>query len=406
MVPVLILEIRAIFKNQLLIYEEVKEFAEAVHYRDFSRRYNEKQGSEGIRLLKHNFNEISTTFKALSKEKENQQQYLQKILELINTGILSYELGSGKVIWLNEAAKNILQAPYLPTIERLNQLHPLLFKEIEHIAVGESKIGSVQANNNSTKLLISAAEFKTDNKNYKLLAFQNINEALDETEAKAWQKLLSVLTHEIMNSIAPISSLAETLKNELQSLGSNYQEGELDDMILGMGTIKRRSEGLLKFAEIYRSLNKISKADFKEIYVRDLFENLYHLLQPSLKQKNIELEIVLKDSKLALNADPALLEQVLINLLLNAMDAVKEREHAKIILSSGFEKGKAIIKVSDNGAGMKEEVAEKIFVPFFTTKKNGSGIGLTLCKQIMMLHHGNIQMNSKENIGSSVTLTF
>jgi signal transduction histidine kinase len=182
---------------------------------------------------------------------------------------------------------------------------------------------------------------------------------------------------------------------------------QADDLELGIDTIKRRSEGLLKFAETYRNLNKITTLNLKKIYVRNLFENLHHLMQPTLEQKNIDLEIILKDTDLQLEADTNLLEQVLINLLVNAIEAVKEKTEPRIILSAYTANNKKIIvKVTDNGTGMTEEVLDKIFIPFFSTKKHGSGIGLSLCKQIMMLHKGTMQVQSTEGEGTSFLLQF
>ncbi len=220
---------------------------------------------------------------------------------------------------------------------------------------------------------------------YKLIAFQNVNEALDETESKAWQKLLSVLTHEIMNSVAPISSLAETLKYRLQQSVPvlNNESGSVDDLELGIETIKRRSEGLLKFAETYRNLNKITTLNLKKIYVRNIFENLLQLMQPTLEQKHIELETILKDTDIFLEADTNLLEQVMINLMLNAIEAVKEKPEPRIVLSAYMSNNhKTIIKVADNGNGMPAELLEKIFIPFFSTKKSGSGIGLSFANKL------------------------
>jgi signal transduction histidine kinase len=236
-----------------------------------------------------------------------------------------------------------------------------------------------------------------------------VNEALDETESKAWQKLLSVMTHEIMNSVAPISSLAATLKERLQlSLKDlNNNSGSVDDLELGIDTIKRRSEGLLKFAETYRNLNKITTPNVKKVYIRDMLENLHHLMEPTLKQKNIVLDIILKYPDLILEADTNLIEQVLINLVVNATEAVKEVANPRILLSAYISpSNKVIIKVADNGIGISPDLMEKIFIPFFSTRKTGSGIGLSLCKQIMMLHKGNIKMQSVEGQGSAFLLFF
>jgi signal transduction histidine kinase len=176
---------------------------------------------------------------------------------------------------------------------------------------------------------------------------------------------------------------------------------------LGIETIQRRSEGLLKFAETYRNLNKITTPNLKKVYARDLFENLQQLMQPTLEQKNISMEIILKDTDLTLEVDTNLIEQVLINLVVNAIEAVKDKGEPRIILSAYPEaNNKVIIKIADNGMGMPPELLDKIFVPFFSTKKNGSGIGLSLCKQIMMLHKGNIQVQSFEGEGTAMSLYF
>lgn len=389
--------------------EELQQFVESVHYRDFSRHFDEKHAPASLQPMRKGFNEINNTFKTISKEKETQYVYLQNILELVDTGILSYEHATGDVMWMNEPLKRLLGIPYLKTIHSLERRAESLFEEINTINPGENKVVSVKGDKTFFKVLMSATAFQTDGKKYKLLAFQNINEAMEETESKAWQKLLSVLTHEIMNSVAPISSLADTLKHRLQSAVHDLSNktGAVDDLELGIDTIKKRSEGLLKFADTYRNLNKINTLSLSKVFVRDLFETMHNLMQPTLAKKNIELEIILKDPDLMLEADPSLIEQVLINLVVNAADAVKEKEEPRILLSAYITpKNKVVIKIADNGNGMSEELVEKIFIPFFSTRKTGSGIGLSLCKQIMLLHKGTIQVQSVEGEGSAFLLYF
>ena len=389
--------------------DELEQFVESVHYRDFSRHFDEKNAPVAVQPMRKGFNEINSTFKIITKERETQYQYLQKILELVDTGILSYDSKEGDIMWMNESLKQLLNIPYLKSIHSLEKRDEALYKEIAALKPGESKVLAITTDKNTLKVLLSATAFQTEGKVYKLIAFQNINEALDETESKAWQKLLSVMTHEIMNSVAPISSLAETLKNRLQlSLKDlNNNSGSLDDLELGIDTIKRRSEGLLKFAETYRNLNKITNPNVKKIYVRDMFENLHRLMQPTFEQKNIELEIILKDPDLTLEADTDLIEQVLINLILNAADAVKEVANPRILLSAYITaNNKVVIKVADNGIGISADLMEKIFIPFFSTRKTGSGIGLSLCKQIMMLHKGNIKVQSVAGEGTAFSLLF
>lgn len=408
-IPVVIYQVVEFYRFHKKAYEEINQFVESIHYRDFSRNFDVKHAPVELQPLRKGFNEINTTFKIISKEKETQYQYLQKILELVDTGILSYKISTGEVVWMNESLKRMMQLPYLKTISSLARRDEVLQKQILELNPGETKIATAHLEASSFKILLSATAFQTDGEKYKLIAFQNVDEALDETESKAWQKLLSVMTHEIMNSIAPISSLADTLKSRLlASMPTlNNDSGSVDDLELGIDTIKRRSEGLLKFAETYRNLNKITKPNLKKIYVRDLFENLNQLMQPTLDQKNIDLQIVLKDTGIMLEADTNLIEQVLINLVVNSIEAVKDKSNAKIVLSAYRDSNnKMVISVADNGIGMPEEVIDKVFIPFFSTKKSGSGIGLSLSKQIMMLHRGNIQIHSVEGVGTSFLLHF
>jgi two-component system nitrogen regulation sensor histidine kinase NtrY len=332
-----------------------------------------------LKPLRKGFNDINTTFKLISRERETQYHYLQKILELVDTGILSYEQETGEISWINEAFKSLISIPYLKTIHSLEKREPILYKDVVRLKPGDAKVLSITRDQQQVKMLVTASIMRSDEKMYKLIAFQNVSEALDETESKAWSKLLNVMTHEIMNSVAPISSLADTLKNRLQSpeIAESIGACDLEDISLGIDTIKRRSEGLLKFTESYRSLNKITKLDLDKILVRNMFENLASLMRPTLEKKNIELEIILRDPALGIEADINLLDQVMINLLVNAIEAVKDREEPRITLSAEVQNNnRTLVKVMDNGLGMPPELLDKIFIPFFSTRKTGSGIGL------------------------------
>jgi len=408
-VPLVIYEVMDLIRFQKKAQDEVSQFVESIHYRDFSRHFDVRKAPNELKPLRKGFNEINSTFKLISRERETQYHYLQKILELVDTGILSYELETGETSWINEALKKLISVPYLKTIHSLEKREPALYQDVVNLKPGDSKIITITRNQQLVKILVTASILRSDEKLYKLVAFQNVSEALDETESKAWQKLLNVMTHEIMNSVAPISSLADTLKNRLQSpeIANSPVSSQLEDLELGIDTIKRRSEGLLKFTESYRSLNKITKLDLTKILVRNLFENLNSLMRPTLEKKHIELEIILRDPTLAIEADINLIEQVLINLVVNAIEAVKDREEPRIILSAEIQSNnKTLVKVADNGLGMPPELLDKIFIPFFSTRKTGSGIGLSLCKQIMLLHKGNIQVQSTEGMGSAFVMQF
>jgi len=409
LVPIIIFQFVDYYKFHRKAQSEIEQFVEAIHYRDFSRYFDVKRAPAELQPFRTGFNEINSTFKIISKEKETQYLHLKTILEIVDTGILSYETESGEILWMNESLKSLLQIPYLKTIHSLEKRNKELYEQVIGLSPGNKIISSITKDNSVCKILLSATTFQNENKKYKLIAFQNINEALDETESNAWQKLLSVMTHEIMNSVAPISSLAETLKDTIQESMRHPESSKesLSDIETGISTIKKRSEGLLKFTETYRNMSKITKASLAKVTVMELFEQVQQLMQPTIEKKNIELEVILRDPFLAFEADPNLIEQVLINLVLNAMDAVRDEPQPKVTLAAEINaNSRVIIKVADNGTGIKPELLDKIFIPFFSTKKTGSGIGLSLCKQIMVLHKGNIQIKSNEGDGTIVSLIF
>jgi two-component system nitrogen regulation sensor histidine kinase NtrY len=408
-IPLVIYSVLDLIRFNKKAQDEVNQFVESIHYRDFSRHFDVRKAPNELKPLRKGFNDINTTFKLISRERETQYHYLQKILELVDTGILSYEQETGEISWINEAFKTLISIPYLKTIHSLQKREAGLYHDVVKLKAGEAKVMTITRDQQQIKMLVTASVMRSEEKMYKLIAFQNVSEALDETESKAWSKLLNVMTHEIMNSVAPISSLADTLKNRLQSpeIADSIESDDLEDISLGIDTIKRRSEGLLKFTESYRSLNKITKLDLNKLLVRNIFENLASLMRPTLEKKNIELEIILRDPALAIEADINLLDQVMINLLVNAIEAVKDKEDPRITLSAEVQSStRTLVKVTDNGLGMPPELLDKIFIPFFSTRKTGSGIGLSLCKQIMLLHKGNIQVQSTEGKGSSFILQF
>lgn len=383
---------------------ELTQFIEAVQYRDFSLQFAEKNAPVSVRQLRRAFNQINGTFKQLSSEREEQYQYLQKILELVDTGILSYDQ-TGEVGWMNEAFKKMLAIPYLRNISSLEKRNLYVFQAISSLQSGENQLVKID----QKQVLLAKTTFLNDGKLTHLIAFQNVNEAIEDTEAQAYQKLLRVMTHEIMNSVAPIASLAETMEERLKTGQSPNPSNKqlLEDITLGVATIKKRSANLLKFADTYRQLAKVSITSFAVFYVRDLFESVEILLENQIEQKNIELDVILKDFDLQIEGDLALVEQVLINLMINAIDAVKESEQPKIQISAYKNtQEKVVLEVKDNGIGMSAELMDKIFVPFFTSKANGSGIGLSLSKQIMALHKGSITVHSVEEQGTVFRLTF
>ncbi|MDR3134150.1 MAG: sensor histidine kinase [Prevotellaceae bacterium] len=390
-------------------FRDVHNFAEAARYRDFSKRYPERTGWKGNDFYRY-FNEISDVFRALSKEKELQQQHLKRMLELINTGILAYHEDTNEILWLNDAFRTMFDLPLIKNINWLKTRRETLYRELRDIPTGHNRLITVTARNQSVKTLINAHLFQTGGKTYKMIAFHNINATLEEIEANAWKSLLNVMTHEIMNSIAPVASLADTLKKRIEGLRDKNAatiKPDFEDIGFAMDTIHRRSEGLLRFADTYRNLSKTIVPDIRPTHVPDVLAAIHQLMQPSLQQKNILLEIQAERLLPAVPMDRNLIEQVLINFITNAAYAVREKAAPQIILFAGVTADKhPYITVADNGCGISPDVRDKIFIPFFSTRKNGTGIGLSLSREIVKLHDSQLRIQSREGEGSAFTILF
>jgi len=390
-------------------FEIIDDFFESVKYKDFSRRYLEENKSKDIKRLYGGFNTVNQVVREMNSEKETQYLYLQKILEMVDIGILAYETDSGKVLWMNESFQNTLDFPSFKNIRFVSSRNPEVYHLLFNTTYSKPTAVDIKVHKENSRVLLSNSIFQIENKSFKLIVLHNIEDTLNKTESDAWKKLLSVMTHEIMNSIAPISSLANTLKFQVQMYQDNPEENplEIEDLDAGLSSIEKRSEGLLKFAKTYRSLNKVTDLNLEQVFLKDLFSNIQYLMQPLLTGKKAEMSFHLQKEDLKVEIDSYLMEQVLINLILNAVEACEKVTNAKVRISAEQKlDGKIIIRVSDNGTGIPEEIKEDIFVPFFTTKKEGSGIGLSLSKQIMTLHGGKIQVSENGENGTVVSLTF
>lgn len=390
-------------RRERVLLKHIEEFAEAVHYRDFTRRYPVQSINSAQNSLFGAFNKINQVFYGINSEKEMQHQYLSKVINMLDMALIFYQTDTGKVIWINDAFKQLFGTPHIVQLRGLEKRLPALYEQTVSIPAGSQKMEVVASMKGNIKLLMQASTFETKDGKFRIVSYQNVNEAIDKTETQAWHKLLRVLTHEIMNSIAPITSLAETLHAKLENMDFNE---ELEDVKIGIATIQNRSKGLIQFAKSYRLINQVDQPNFQPVSILQLFDNIHQLLEPTLLQKNIELDTIIKNTRLVLSIDPTLIEQVLINIILNAMDAVKEVEKPSLSMQAMELDGRVQIRIRDNGSGIPAELSDQIFTPFFTTKKTGSGIGLTLSKQIMLLHGGNILIESKEGEGTTVVLQF
>jgi len=328
---------------------------------------------------------------------------MNTIVQYINNGLISFDQ-EGNVDFINRSAKKILNIRFLKNIQSFKTKNPNLYQLMKKIRHGEKLVKKISINNDTKQMAFSGYEFKVGDKELKLLSIQDIHNLLEDKELEAWQKLIRVLTHEIMNSLTPISSLSSTtfdLIKEIEGQDDQLKE-KLLDIKDALNTIHKRSEGLTDFVKAYRSMTLIPKPEFQIVSVSNLFSRVYKILKPKLQKQGILFEKITDPESLEISADPSLMEQVLINLLLNSIHALKEIQKPKIELKCFLgDSGKVVIQVIDNGSGILEKNLGKIFVPFYSTKKS-SGIGLSFCKQIMKLHNGQIKVASTQ---SSVTFS-
>ncbi len=278
---------------------------------------------------------------------------------------------------------------------------------------GDKNLAKLFIGDELLQLSINATSFRMRSEEYMLASFQDIHPELEQKEIDPWQKLIRVLTHEIMNSITPISSLASTVIGILEEVKENFpvedpnQLEAFEDVVQAIATIENRSKGLLNFVEIYRNLTRIPKPNFRHFAVSELFDRSMELMSPKFDLIGIKSKVRIYPKELKILADPDLVDQVLINLLLNAIDAVKEEEEPQITIVASLNlNNRTMIEVADNGKGIKQDILDKIFMPFFTSKKTGSGIGLSLSRQIMNMHKGSISVRSKPGEGAVFTMIF
>jgi len=389
--------------------KEITRFLLSIKYSDFSQTFGMKGLGSSFKDLNNAFNEVIEKFQNTRSEKEEHLKYLQTVMQHVGIGLISMEQ-DGKVDFINNAAKKLLRVPHLNNIGSLNKVSENLGNDLLVLKPGDRSTLKLVDDEEIIQLVMYATEFKMRNQLYKLVSLQNIQLELEEKEMEAWQKLIRVLTHEIMNSVTPISSLSQTVNRILNdhSMESKALDDEtINDINSAIDSIHRRSEGLIHFVNNYRNLTKIPKPNFQIFKINQLFKSIDKLVEKEIKESGIEYKSIIEPPTLELTADPEMIEQVLINLLLNAIQSVKGIDNPQILLRAQIDdRGKIIIRVIDNGPGISEEVQEKIFIPFFSTKKDGSGIGLSLSRQIIRSHGGNIRVNSIPNKETIFTLRF
>ncbi len=378
---------------------KISYFLESVHNEDSTLSFPANITDQPIREIYQGLNKVNKQIQQLKIENQQRERYFQTLLEHVATGIVTFNT-KGFVLHANSAAKKMLGVDVLTHISQLERINRNLFQTIRTIKPFEQKLLSVVNERGTIQLSLKSTSFKVKDDELILLSVQDIRSELDEKELDSWMKLIRVLMHEIMNSIAPITSLSESLCNFFTiegrpALPEEMSEATIQNTIRGLNVIKEQGNGLMLFVESYRKLTRLPKPDQKIFRIDDLFGRIRILYTSLDNSDRVNLIIAVNPPEMELCADENLISQVLINLLKNALQANEKNSEAIIRVTAGFNSDHyAEIRVSDNGPGIPDEILEQIFVPFFTTRENGSGIGLSLSRQIMRLHGGTLQVRS------------
>ncbi len=406
------LQVYALIKFMDKGNNELMNFLNSIRYDDISYTYKTDSKNEDINKLNNELNKVLKNLREVRKEKEADFQYLKNIVQHVGIGLITFDK-EGKIQIMNTAAKKLLKVNQAEAIEDLNVVSPSLVEIFRRLRTGGRDLIRLEIGGDIVQLAIYAIELTLRGDEFKLVSIQNIQSELEEKEMEAWQNLVRVLTHEIMNSVTPISSLANTVEEELKTQLSNDQDvnhitnDEVEDLHLAIQTIKKRSQGLIRFVQDFRNLTHIPKPKIAEIEIDCLLNELLLLLKNEAESNGINIKVRIDPKNLTINADKELIEQVLINLIKNAIQAFDEQTNRLVEISAYMdEKSRPVISVKDNGNGIDDEALEKIFIPFFTTKKTGSGIGLSLSRQIMRQHQGMLGVKSKLDEGTEFFLRF
>ena len=387
----------------------VTSFLESIKYSDFSDRFATGWRGKSFDELNAAFANVIQRFRDLRQDREENYRYLQTVIQHVGIGLIAFD-EKGEVELMNNAARQLFHTATVKNIEKLKTFSVDLVERLHVAQPGQQQLVTVRNTNDVLQLSIYTTSLHLRYRHITLASFQNISNELSAREMDAWQNLIRVLTHEIRNSLTPISFLAATVEEMLNhpTTLESQPPGDSDaDIREALGTIRGRCDGLLNFVDSYRRLTRLPKPTFRPLRVSELLHDTVQLVMPEIAAHGIRLDYSVEPDNLELVADQQLIEQVLLNLLRNAVDALSDRPDAGVTMRAfGTADGRVAISVSDNGPGIIPDALEQIFVPFYTTKKGGSGIGLSLSRQIMRLHRGTLTVRSTPNEQTTFTLLF
>lgn len=392
------------------IREDIKRFILAVKTRDHTLNFKNKATKGSFPELYESFNEIIQIHKDIQLEQDAIFQLIKTILEQVPVGVIVIKKDKlnprqSEISFFNQAATNLLNVPSYRYWHRFEEHLPIFTSEINKIENGGKRFLEIKIQEKFIQLSIEVIPINLYGADHLIISFQNIKDEIEQKETEAWNRLIGVISHEILNSITPISSLSDTVNQMITNKTSLSQE-DLDDLKPALQTIKRRSEGLLDFVKDYRLIAELPTPNTEQYSVGEILQHIKVLMQPMVAAKHIQFQVLQTASKISLYLDFKLVEQAMINLITNSIYALENTEKPLIQVTYRLLHNKVYIDVIDNGKGIEKDDLEKIFVPFYTTRKNGSGIGLTITRNIMKMHQGNLEVNSIPRVETTFSLIF
>lgn len=409
--PVIIILVINLISYLNTTNKKIRFFFDAVRNDDSNISFTADSKNRSLRELYQSMNRVNQQIQQLKIKNRQQEQYFRTLLEHLATGIITFN-NKGFILQANSSAKKLLSTDILTHLRQIERIDKELFHTIANIKPFEQRLISFPSGGSEIKLSLKATSFKEGDEVLTILSIQDIKNELDEKELDSWFKLIRVLMHEIMNSITPITSLSESLSgiystNGIPVLPEQVTEKTIATTLKGLNVIREQSKGLMLFVESYRKLSRIPKPEKKLFKISDLISRVQILYKTFEKNNKVELSIYMSDPDIELFADENLISQVLINLIKNAIEANENNLTGKILITAGTDMDHhPEIRVIDNGPGISEENLDEIFVPFFTTRENGSGIGLSVSKQIMRVHGGSLKVRSIPNKETVFYLSF
>ena len=386
-------------------------FFDAIKNEDSTLRFPNNVNNKILNDLNRSLQKVNSQIQQIYVDNQKQEQYFQALLEHAATGMFTFN-EKGFILHSNKLAKQLFEVDVLTHINQLERIEPKLFQTIKEIQPTEQRLITLHLKGGVIQLLIKSNSFISEKDELMLISVHDIKNQLDEKELESWRKLIRVMMHEIMNSITPVTSLSESLagyfyKNGAMVSPEDINTRTIETTIRGLEVIREQGKGLINFVESYRKITRLPSPEKKVFKIKNLIDHIRILSSSFDNADHVELSCKVTPPELELHADEKQISQVLINLVKNAYQANEGNKNAKITINATVnEAGHPTISITDNGPGISDELMDKIFVPFFTTKDNGSGIGLSISRQIMQLHGGSLKMSSVPEKYTSAVLMF